>query len=55
MSNGPWEATHDNTRTRLKKFNEVVNKILRVKNISKILKNRTKRSPYRKMGHVYEG
>jgi hypothetical protein len=55
VNNGPWEATHDNTRTQLDKLNEDVSKILRVKNISKILKNHTKRYPYRKMGHVHEG
>jgi hypothetical protein len=55
MSNGPWETTHGNMGIQLKKLNEVVSKILRVKSISKMLKNHAKKSPYKKMGHVYEG
>jgi hypothetical protein len=41
--------------TQLEKLNEVANIILKVKNISKILKNHKRRSPYKKMRHAYEG
>jgi hypothetical protein len=55
VSNEPWEVTDGNMGTQLEKLNEVVSKVFKVKSTFKILKNHAKRSPYRKMGHVYEG
>jgi len=49
-SNGPWEATHGHMGIQLVNLNEIANKILRVKCISKMLKKPCQKVPLQKDG-----